>query len=208
MKFMARTYEVYQPVEADGTIFSGGKRDTLSRWESVRKAINEYDVQTVLDIGCAEGFFTLSAARECGCRATGVDGDARRLWFATQQALLNDIKNTCFMYGDIGEDLISSLPQYDMVIFLSVLHHYLAKDGYDKSLCTMRTLLGKTKKVMVFEMGSSLESLSLQLPDMGLDPDTWIKNFLVNAGAQQILEIARSPGYDVNISRTLYLVIP
>lgn len=209
LRLMARTYEVYQPIMAKDKQICAGVRSVHQRWESIKGAIHEYQIKTVLDIGCAEGYFTLSAAKECGCTATGIDGDARRLWFATQQALLNGTMGTAFVYADISPEFCSGLPSYDMTIFMSVLHHYLAYDGYDKAMNVTRALLTKTNKVMIFESGYSNEKLNLAgLPDMGNDPIDWYSSFLQKAGAKNISVLSESSGYDTSVTRHLFAVIP
>lgn len=207
MKLMAKMYEVYQPVIVDGKVIAKGMRDEQERWVSIKKAIHKYEVKTVLDIGCAEGFFTLSAAKECACTATGVDGDSRRLWFATQQALLDGVMNTTFCYANMTPDFYESLNSYDMVLFLSVLHHYIARDGLEVGLAVTKKLLARSRKVMIFESGYSAERLKLNnMPDMGEDPLGWHFDFLRKAGAKDIEVLSESSGYDKSVKRHLLAV--
>ena len=56
-----------------------GKREAEDRWEAIAAAIREYEVGSVLDVGCAEGWFLRRAAKDFGCFSLGVEALDRRL---------------------------------------------------------------------------------------------------------------------------------
>ena len=74
-----RSYRAYQPVRFEGRLLQPGKRDYEHRWMLIRREAEECGARSLLDIGCAEGYFTQRTARELGCFSLGIEADVRRL---------------------------------------------------------------------------------------------------------------------------------
>lgn len=109
----------YQPVWRDGAVVAGGERDCADRYGAIRDVLADVaeDVPvTVLDVGAAQGYFSVRAAEDFGCRVTAVDSD-RRLADAASERV-----RTCIRRVD--PPALRAMARHDVVLALSVLHHF------------------------------------------------------------------------------------
>ncbi|MEI8241776.1 MAG: hypothetical protein WCI17_00770 [bacterium] len=183
--------KTYQSVYLNGTEIRKGRRNILTRWQAIEGILENQDVRSVLDIGCAEGFFVRKAA-EKGCFATGVDADGRRLLWGSATLCMDDVDQVAFVKMMLTRDNLSLLSPADMVINLSLTHHIMYKHGEPYALEFVRAARALTRKVMIFEMGQSNEvffAWSKLLPDMGSDPHAWIEGFLMRCGFARVEKI-------------------
>jgi hypothetical protein len=204
---ISASFDPYHPVRIGGTQVSQGERSCADRWAIIESEINASKAATMLDIGCAEGFFVEKAASVCGCLSLGVDGDVRRLSLAHASVLLNGVKGAGFIYADISPDLISRLPVSDLVLFQSVLHHIMYNQGVDYAREIMAALRLKVSKVLIFDMGQSDETNNTwakSLPDMGPNPHAWIEEFLRSAGYTSVEKVGDTDSYRSATKRALF----
>jgi len=210
LRLHLRSYEVYQPVM--GTHGAApGTRDCEERWRAIREVLLERQCASVVDLGCSEGYYVLQAARAGLGFCVGVDFDLRRIWTCQSQVLLNDIPNTGFLISEVTPELAHRLPEFDAVIFLSVLHHIMYQRGEAHSRDLLERLARKTRKVMLFEMGQSdehLEAWARKMPDMGADPHAWIADLLRSAGFSTVEKIGEAQSYKREVNRALFKAIP
>ena len=191
-KQLIKSYPNYQPIFYNGKLIMGGDRNCLDRGKLIKKEIIDCKASSVLDIGCAEGFYVLQAAKECSCVSLGIDADIRRLSMAQNQISSEKIMPAGFLLAEVNEELINKLPKFDVIVFMSVMHHMMYSQGKDyckNILMVLRKLVGK---VMIFEMGQSNElknKWAEKLPDMGEDPHKWIKEFILSAGFSRVAKI-------------------
>ena len=182
-------------------------RDGEERWEIIKKVIEKYNVKSFLDLGCAEGFYVRKAAN-IGCFSIGVDNNPEI--FALSQAAKNIEKeqNSGFVLNKISETLFDTLPEFDMVICLSVLHHVIRIEGLESMKGYMRRIAKIHKKAFLFDMGTSLEAgQKSELPDMGADPAVWIRALLEDCGFKNIEQIGSTPSPN-GVSRPFFLCRP
>jgi O-antigen chain-terminating methyltransferase len=164
--------------------------------------------RTLLDLGCAEGYFVQQAAKS-GLLAVGVDADVLRLSIAHASATLSRIQGAGFIYAELTPEFIDTLPTFDAVLFLSILHHIMYERGVDYAREYMRRLKPKVGKFMMFDMGQSNETgheWASLLPDMGTDPHAWIAEFLSSAGFRSIEKVADTDAYQGPVRRALFRV--
>jgi len=162
-----------------------------------------------LDLGCAEGFYVLQSAKEFNIFSLGIDADIRRLDIAQNQLIAEDITSAGFALADINPDFIDQLPKFDIVIFMSVLHHFMYSHGQDYCRDFLSRLREKISKVMIFEMGQSDElenEWARKLPDMGNNPHQWIKDFLLSAGFSKVTKIGESDSFRKDKNRAIFRV--
>lgn len=208
---LIKSYPNYQPIFHNGKLKMGGDRNCMDRWELIKKEIMACKANSVLDIGCAEGFYVLRAAKECDCVSLGVDADIRRLNMAQNQISSEKIMPAGFLLAEVNETLINKLPKFDVIVFMSVMHHMMYSHGvsYCKNiLVALRKVVGKT---MIFEMGQSNElknKWAALLPDMGDNPHGWIKEFLISAGFSRVEKIGESDSYKKDQNRAIFKVEP
>ncbi len=207
VRSISASFDPYHPVRIGETQISEGERSCDDRWAIIKNEIDVSKSATMLDIGCAEGFFVEKAASVCGCVALGVDGDVRRLSLAHASVLLNGVKGAGFIYADISPDLISRLPVSDLVLFQSVLHHIMYNQGVDYSREIMAALRTRVGKVLIFDMGQSDETNNTwasSLPDMGPNPHAWIEEFLRSAGYTSVQKVGDTDSYRSATKRALF----
>jgi len=210
LRLHLRSYENYQPVVgANGA--APGTRDCEDRWRAIEPVLREQSCNSLVDLGCSEGYYVLSAARSGLGFCLGVDFDLRRIWTCTSQVVLNDIPNAAFLISEVTPELIDRIPEVDAVIFLSVLHHIMYQKGEEYCRDLLTRLRRKTRKVMLFEMGQSdehLETWAAKMPDMGSDPHAWVANFLRSAGFRNVEKIGEAQSYRRETNRALFKVMP
>ena len=183
-----KSYRGYQPVSFEGHLIQSGKRDFEHRWTLIRREAVECGARSLLDLGCAEGYFVLRAARELGCFSLGIDANVRRLTVAQNINTLDRNERTGFMYANIDTDSLSRLPKFDIVLFLSVLHHFMREHGIEYCREVLSIIRTKTNKLMIFDMGirSELSDWAKALPSATEEPAAVIAMFLRSAGFSQI----------------------
>lgn len=210
-KILLKSYPNYQPVFKNGKLVEGGDRNCMDRWKLIKERIGEFNVKSVVDLGSAEGFYVFMAAKETGCFSVGVDADIRRLSIAQDQVALEKIMPSGFLFGVIDEKLLEKMPNFDMVIFMSVMHHMMYTNGEEYCRNFLIKLRKRINKVMIFEMGQSNElknKWAKLLPDMGSNPHEWIKNFLLSAGFSSVIKIGESDSYNKDQNRAIFKVEP
>lgn len=180
--------KTYQPVYLGGKRIRDGARESDLRWEYIEKVIRQDNIGSVLDLGCAEGFFVRKAV-EAGCFATGADMDSDKLVWAQTTMTLDGLQGFGFFKQELTPQSLTRLPPADMLINLSLVHHLMYGQGLDYARSFMASARALTRKVMIFEMGQSNErhyDWASKLPDMGADPHAWIKQFLLDCGFSRV----------------------
>lgn len=208
---IAGSYQPYQPVSIRGHQICPGERKHSDRFATIRQSIESLGATTLLDLGCAEGYFVEQAASQCRCVALGVDADVRRLSLAQASATLNRIHGAGFMYGELTPEFIGKLPAFDAIIFMSVLHHIMYEHGLEYARDYMRCLRAKVTKFLIFDMGQSNETenkWAALLPDMGSDPHAWVADFLKSTGFTGVEKLVDTDAYQGSAKRALFRLIP
>ena len=210
LRQLVKQVQPYQPVSMDGKVLSTGERECSDRWQIISDVLAQ-GADTVLDLGCAEGYFVSRAAKEYRCFAVGIDADVRRLTVAQDLNVINKNEYAGFMYANVNLEFIRKLPQFDVVIFLAVLHHVMYEHGVDHARELMTCIRAKTKKTLVFEMGQSNERSmywASLLPDMGPSPHEWIKEFLLSCGFSKADRVGETDAYRSNSKRGIFVARP
>lgn len=201
----------YQPVTVGGRELTAGDRQCRERWGLIAPLLAAAGVGSLLDLGCAEGFFVRQAARDMGCLAVGVDADIRRVTIASTAAFLDRIAGAAFLQDSISAELIDRLPAFDAVIFLSVLHHIIVDHGIEYAARLVTGIREKTGKILIFDMGQSDETAhdwSRALPDMGADAGRWIAEFLRGCGFSRAEQVGETEAYQGLSRRLLFAAYP
>jgi O-antigen chain-terminating methyltransferase len=207
---LIKQFEPYHPISIEGKLVSNGERGCSDRWTVVSKVVSNCS-NTVLDLGCAEGYFVQRIAREYGCFALGVDADVRRLTIAQEVNVLNRNERSGFMYAHITPEFVAKLPRFDVVIFLSVLHHIMYEHGVDYAREFMKLIREKTVKSLIFDMGQSDEASmywATSLPKMEPNPHEWIAEFIRSCGFSEVTKMGETDAYQSNIHRAIFVAHP
>ena len=201
-----RSYEVYQPV-LRGDQQVAGARESDTRWAAIREVLDATQSRSLVDLGCCEGYYVIQAASHGLPVCLGIDFDQRRIMTCVSQVVLHDLQHAGFLMASVDHDLVRSLPAFDSVVFLSVLHHMMYQHGVDYCRELMKLVAEKTQKVCIFEMGQSdehEESWAKDMPDMGPDPHKWIADFLADVGFSRVEKIGEASSFLGETQRALF----
>ncbi len=110
-----------------GATLIHGDTLVLDRWKWLKKRLPlTANGETLLDVGCGTGAFTIGAARR-GYRATGISWDERNQRVADSRAQLCGASGATFVIGDARR--LEAVPDldatYDVVICLECVEHIL-----------------------------------------------------------------------------------
>jgi SAM-dependent methyltransferase len=106
---------------------------------------------TVLDIGCNLGDLTAWCARR-GLWSVGIDSSLPLIEDARLRHA--DASGCAFMHQKLGPGDVARLPVFDVVLLLSVHHHWLMAHGPMVAGEMLRDLAGRTGRVLIFEGAS------------------------------------------------------
>lgn len=125
---VARLPEIYQPIYGYAEFSSGASRATEDRLDDIKRIYERVSEKfgrplRVLDLGCAQGFMSLSLA-SMGASVVGVDMLPENIELCRRLGAINSKLDVNFVEARI-EDFVSSLDKghFDLVLLLSVIHH-------------------------------------------------------------------------------------
>jgi hypothetical protein len=197
----------YEPVEIGGRRFRN-RRDSQARLEAVLTVLREHRAHTLLDVGCAEGWFVRRAASDCQCFAIGIEASERVL--VGELARLHDgVEGMAIVKARVSAADIRALPKFDAVICMSVLHHIIRTTGLPSAEDFVRALASRTQKVLIFEMGTADEhSWKDVLPEVAQGQEEFVRALLERCGLRNVCRIAESPAFHRETQRLLFTAEP
>jgi hypothetical protein len=125
-----------------------------------------------MDLGSHTGFFSLALA-ERGFMVLGCEPSRRLFRIAAAAADRVGQPSVAFMPVAVGPSNVTSLPDADIVLVLSVFHDWCEAFGFERSLEMLDVVWQKTRKSLFFEMPNTAENASIRtfMPEMGATPD-------------------------------------
>lgn len=156
--------EVYQPIYNHSEFTAQASRTCLDRLEIITAAYDYISEQKgrplkVLDLGCAQGFFSLNLASR-GAKVTAVDYSQPNIDVCKKLLSESEGFNVEFLLGSIEiivKDKIQP-QEYDMVLGLSVFHHIVYEHGVDFVLDLFKIITNKIE-TGIFEFALNSEPL-------------------------------------------------
>ena len=200
----------YVPIEISN-FRTNSIRDWELRWSLIKKELQHYGASSVMDIGCAEGWFLRRAAEEMGCFALGIERDNNRVAPSEIARLYDQAGNIAVMKSDLNLNELVKLPQFDVILCLSVVHHIVRTDGIEAGRDFVKALSWKANKALIFEMGTSEEKemeWAEDMPVMLEGQKVFLERFLKSAGLFNIREIGESLSFKKDAMRSLYVAEP
>jgi len=194
--------EIYQPIFGHPEFATGVHRGCEDRWFHISRIHRLLESMLgrpprVLDLGCAQGFFSFRLA-ELGATVLGIDFQPANIAVCNALAASHSHLNVRFKLGLI-EQVIARLAheQYDLVLGLSVFHHTVHRTGA-KAVTNMLSALAEKTVAGVFEMALAHEPVewSRSQPQ---DPCQLLEGFAF------VHELARSATHLSAIARPLYV---
>lgn len=116
---------------------------------------------SLLDVGCNLGDFTAHYARR-GMWSVGFDGSRTLIEEAYRRH--GTLDNGSFMVWTLDPDTVWLLPTFDVVLLLSVHHHWLGAHGPQVAGQMLRDIVQRTRRVVVFESASRNERFGAYPP--------------------------------------------
>ncbi len=131
------------------------------RWKLVHSAFPS-DCGAVLDIGSNLGAFTARAAQE-GHITLGIEREKYLIHRA--RAANKGVKGCAFMEANIDLATCERLPTFDVILLLSVHHHWHHAFGAAVAADMLRSVVLKARKLVVFEGPSRSSRYESDIPD-------------------------------------------
>jgi len=112
--------------------------------------------KTVLDIGCAEGFFSLELAKRC-YEVTALDSSSLYIAITRYLSMINNLKVSC----ELGtwQEYLNKTEHFDNILFLSVFHHSILSNGLDHAFKQLQRFNRKADRIF-FETPLSAQDIS------------------------------------------------
>ena len=194
--------EVYQPIFGHPELSSAISRTCSDRLSHIIHIYQSFETHLkrplrVLDLGCAQGFFSIHLA-ELGAIVHGIDFLDANIIVCNMLADEHPEFNTCFECTAIETVVNAIVPdQYDLVLWLSVFHHITHLQGLTFAQQLISTIANNIK-IGIFELALANEPLY------------WAASQPQNQkellqGYAFIHEIARHPTHLSDITRPLYV---
>jgi len=155
--------EIYQAIFGHPDISQETSRACIDRLDKIAEVHDALSTRLgrplrILDMGCAQGFFSLSLAAR-GAEVHGVDFLDKNILVCQALALENPDLKVTFGVGRL-EDVVAALEpgQYDLVLGLSVLHHVVHEHGVAQ-VQQWLSHLAEVSKATVLELALKTEPL-------------------------------------------------
>lgn len=156
--------EVYQPIFNHPELSAQASRTCFDRLKNIVSAYNYISNEKgrplkVLDLGCAQGFFSLNLA-SLGALVTGVDYSQPNIDVCNKLAAENTNLEIKFLLGSIETIVEEKIDfgEYDLVLGLSVFHHLVFEHGVEFVLHLFE-VLSKKIETGIFEFALDSEPL-------------------------------------------------
>lgn len=140
-----------------------------------------------MDLGCNTGFFVFRLA-ERGGFGLGIEQGRNEFMVCHARATLHRVRNVAFSRLTLSPDNVHRLPEMDVVVFLSLFHHFVRHFGEEAAMTMLSAISRKAKRFLVFETGQPDEDSSWadELEFMGPEPDVWAEDTLRSLGFDRV----------------------
>jgi hypothetical protein len=201
---------VYQPVASlpAGRATRGGGSE--SRWEAILPVVREQAVESAVDIGACEGYFSIMLG-EAGIPTIaleGTPGAARTAAFAVRRSGLEDVGVLTLA---LTPSNVVAVPASDSTLCLSIWHHFVRYYGLDAATSMLATIWDRTHKVLFFDTGEDEMTPEYGLPKMAPDARSWLAGYLAETcPGSRVEHLGTHAAFDPSgrsVERNLFAVI-
>ena len=123
------------------------ERETKIKYDLILQEMISVNAKSVLDVGCNAGEITRLAGQD-GFFSVGLD---QRLDFRGVESPLN---KACLGQMEMNSELIDNLPNFDIVLLLSVHHQLIEKWGDGQTKDFVKRLALKANKGLIIEFAA------------------------------------------------------
>lgn len=140
-----------------------------------------------IDLGCNCGYFTFRMAEKGGF-GIGIEAGRNEIMICQTLAALHRIRSVAFSRTLLTPDNIDTLPKVDMIICLSLFHHFVRYYGQKSAHFMLDVIANKAEQYLVFETGQPDEDAdwATELQFMKPDPKIWIETRLMELGFDSV----------------------
>lgn len=184
-------------------------RDCLGRYRAAESVLKPLNTPSVLDIGCHQGFFTFRFAERGGI-CLGIDNDRAELMVARARAERHKARNVAFLELTLDLGNIDGLPTADIVVCMSVFHHWVRYYGKEGAFQMLEVLAKKTNKALVFDSGQPEETSTNWahlLTFMQPSGAEWIRQHLLNLGFAEVRDVGQFATSLSPVPRNLFVAM-
>lgn len=134
--------------------YHAARTDNEQRWSFIVSNIPA-ESTSLVDVGCADGFFVQKAAEQ-GLLVHGFEGNQSRVRRA--EKAVEEYEDASVEQLYISPDNIDQLPASDVVLFLTVHHHWIRQYGWETAADMFRTIARKTELIFYEPPGNKVIS--------------------------------------------------
>jgi SAM-dependent methyltransferase len=192
------------------------QRDRFSKekFDLIASRLDMQRVGNVLDVGCNEGYITAEFAKR-GKFAVGIDVGAYFL-----NHVLNDLENiherhsAAFGVFPLSLETVQRLPEFDLVLLLSVHHQLINRFGDEHARRLVRGLAERARRYFVIEFAATQQKYGFKEP-MFIDNDeasvrtyaeSWLRELGLSATIEFLGKNKEHVGGDREPYRYVYLI--
>ena len=196
----------YQP-NPFAKVSTDDPRACHARFHAVESVLSDLKQPSLLDVGCNQGYFTLRFAEKGGV-CLGVDNDRAELMAARARAEIRKVRNVAFLEMTLKKENIQSLPVSEIVICMSVFHHWVRYYGKKSAEDMLSMLASKSADTMIFDTGQPEETTTSWARELNFMQPTgpiWIENHLRSLGFSQVSQVGVFPTTLSPVPRSLFV---
>ena len=185
------------------------ERASYGRLDAINQFLPDNAQPTILDVGCNLGFFTFNMAKRGGF-SIGIDYGRNEILAAKALAHKHSVNNIVFSQMEVTPENASLLPKADMVICLSIFHHWIRKLGEADSLRIMKGLADSANKYFVFDTGQPNEKnvdWNESVEFMNPDIDKWADDYFKALGFSKVVKLGEYRTSVSEVPRTLFIAL-
>jgi len=190
--FFSIQQALYHPVElGEKTVKAKREKGSHERLKVIQSIIGDKP-SSILDIGSAEGYFSMNLAKK-GNFVVAIEGKKQRAMIGQILARNNSINNVSFYNFNLDIESANTLPDFDNVLCLAVWHHWVRLYDLDYANELLATIWERTKRRMFFETG--LDELPESFKLKGNDEKWLLENLSTNLKNANVVEISESTSF-------------
>lgn len=190
----------YQPLSRK----SQGMRSCIDRLDAIKGNICNGNL--CLDIGCNTGYFS-SEISKLGIFTIGLESELKNVIVAESQY---SASNLIFKQFNLDKDSAKMLPKADIILFLSVFHHFVKNYGKDNAVLILKKLASKCNKQFFFETGQPDELGTKWSHKMEFieDINVWVHGFFISeCGFKEVKCLGEFKTFLTDTKRKLFLAL-
>ncbi|HET8872050.1 MAG TPA: hypothetical protein VFM83_00020 [Gaiellaceae bacterium] len=167
---------LYQPVPGVPARAARGA-GSESRWAAMLPVIKAHRVESAVDIGACEGYFSLMLGA-VGIPTIAVENMPSNYRTALLAVRKTENRNVGVLALEVTPENVFTLPDADCVLCLSVWHHFVRAHGLGRATEMLETVWLHSGKVMLFDTGEDEMTPDFRLPEMTPDARSWLTTYL------------------------------